>query len=68
MFAAQNTQANQQRVIEFLLRESKLPIDEVAHLYEDEIAELSVDATIKSFVPIFAIRNVQETLCQRARQ
>ena len=58
MFAARTNHANQQRVIEGLSRESEFPIDEVAHLYEDELAGLSAAASIKSFVPIFAIRNV----------
>ncbi len=68
MFAPQSSQADQQRIIEFLSRESQVPIDEVAHLYEDELAELNIGARIKSFVPIFAIRNVQETLRKRHRQ
>ena len=45
--------ASQQRAIKFLSRESELPMDEVAQLYESEIAELSASASIKSFVPIF---------------
>ena len=59
MIPLQNSQASQQRVIERLASESHIPIDEAAHLYKDEIAGLSVSASIKSFVPIFALRNVQ---------
>lgn len=66
VFAAQSRQADQKRIIEFLSRESQFPIDEVAHLYEDELAELSIGARIKSFLPIFALRNVQETLRLRS--
>lgn len=68
MFAPQSIQRNQQRIIEFLSRESQFPIDEVTRLYEAELAELSVGARIKSFLPIFATRNVQEALRARRRQ
>lgn len=68
VFAPQSSQANQQRTIERLASESQFPIDEVAHLYEEELAELSVDARIKSFLPIFALRNVQEALRKRRLQ
>ncbi len=66
MFAEQGKQADRKRLVEFLSQESKVPIDEVAHLYEDELAELDIGARIKSFLPIFAIRNVQETLRKRS--
>ena len=65
MLAPQSRQADQTRIIESLARESEFPIDEVAHLYEEELAELGIDARITSFLPIFAIRNVQEALRKR---
>lgn len=68
MFAPQRSQADQKRIIELLSRESQLPIEEVAHLYEDELAGLNESARIKAFLPIFAFRNVQETLRKRRPQ
>ena len=65
MLAPQSRQADQTRIIESLARESEFPIDEVAQLYEEELAELGIDARITSFLPIFAIRNVQEALRKR---
>ena len=65
MFASQSRKADQTRIIESLARESEFPIDEVTHLYEDELAELCVGARITSFLPIFALRNVREALRKR---
>lgn len=66
MNAAQSKKPDQTRIIESLARDSELPIDEVAVLYEDELAELGIGARITSFLPIFAIRNVQEALRKRS--
>jgi hypothetical protein len=57
-----------QRAIERLARESQVPVDEVARLYDDARAELEVGARIKSFLGIFAIRNVRKVLRQRKLQ
>lgn len=48
-----------------LAAESRLPIDEVATLYERERAELAVAARVSSYLDIFAIRNVREMLRKR---
>jgi hypothetical protein len=45
-----------------LALESQLPLDTVLDLYEDECAKLEVAARVKSFLPIFAIRNVRDRL------
>ena len=66
MFAPQGRKADQTRIIESLARESEFPVDEVAHLYEDELAELGIGARITSFLPIFALRNVREALRKRS--
>lgn len=66
MFAPQSRQADQTRIIESLARESEFPIDEVAHLYKEELAELGMGARITSFLPIFAIRNVRAALRKRS--
>ena len=70
MLAPQRRQTDQTQIIESLARESEFPIDEVAHLYEEELTELRIGARITSFLPIFAIRNVREALRKRgaARQ
>jgi len=56
---------DQKRIVAFLAEESRLPIDDVATLYEHERAELAVAARVTSFLHIFAIRNVQEILRRR---
>ncbi len=50
------------RAIEFLARESKVPFDQVASLYEQERAQLERSAHVKKFLPIFTFRNVQDQL------
>ena len=57
-----------QRTIEHLARESQVPVEEVARLYEDARAELEAGARIKGFLGIFAIRNVRRLLRQRKLQ
>jgi hypothetical protein len=54
-----------QRAIERLARESQVPVNEVARLYEDARARLAVGARIKGFLGIFALRNVRQMLRQR---
>ena len=66
MYADRSEGFHQQRAIEFLARESQVPINEVAQLYEDERAVLAVGARITGFVPIFAIRKVREILRRRS--
>jgi Protein of unknown function (DUF3562) len=62
MYSDHSKGSHQQRTIEFLARESQVPIDEVAQLYKDERAGLEVGARITGFVAIFAIRRVREML------
>jgi len=57
-----------QRAIERLARQSQMPVDEVAQLYEHARAELEVGARIKGFLGIFALRNVRKRLLQRKLQ
>jgi hypothetical protein len=58
--------SHQRRAIESLARESQVPIDEVARLYEDEWAELEDGARITRFLAIFTTRNVREMLRRRS--
>ena len=67
MYPDSSNQSHHQRAIEFLARESQAPVSEVARLYEEARAELEVGARIRSFVGIFAIRNVRKALRQRSR-
>lgn len=60
-----SARSHQQRAIEVLARESQVPVDEVAQLYEDARTQLEVGARIRSFLGIFAIRNVRKVLRQR---
>jgi len=57
--------SHDKRAIEHLARQSQMPVDEVARLYEDARAELEVGARIRGFLGIFAIRNVRKVLRQR---
>jgi hypothetical protein len=65
MFAAPDSQTEEKRIVEFLARESSVPVDEVARIYAAERAGLAEGARVANFVPIFAIRNVQEILRSR---
>ena len=58
--------SHQQHAIEFLARESQVPLDEVARLYEDERAGLAVGARITGFLPILALRKVRALLRSRS--
>jgi hypothetical protein len=60
--------SHHERAIESLARESQVPVDEVARLYDDARAELEVGARIRGFLGIFAIRNVRRVLRQRKLQ
>ena len=66
MDADQVIQSDQYLGIEFLARESHKSIEEVAELFKNEIAKLTIDAHIKTFIPIFALRNIRELLHQRS--
>jgi hypothetical protein len=56
---------DQKRIVEVLARETEVPVAEVARLFEGERARLQRGARITGFLPIFAIRNVEEILRQR---
>jgi hypothetical protein len=66
MYAERSTHSQQERAVEVLAQESHAPIDDVAQLYGNELAKLEVDARIKSFIPIIALRNVRDLLRQRS--
>lgn len=66
MPAAAEKQPDQTRIVAFLAKESQQPVADVATLYERERAELAMGAHVTKFLDIFAIRNVQEILRQRA--
>jgi hypothetical protein len=66
MYADHRKGSHDQRAIEFLAEESQVPVNEVAQLYERALAELGVGARIRSFLGIFAIRNVRKILSQRS--
>jgi hypothetical protein len=57
---------DQTRIVALLAKESQQPVADVAAIYEHERAELALGAHITKFLHIFAIRNVQEILRQRA--
>ena len=57
---------DESRIVAFLAEESQQPVADVAKLYEHERAELALGAHITKFLHIFAVRNVQEVLRNRA--
>lgn len=66
MSAPAEKQPDQSRIVAFLAKESQQPVADVAELYEHERAELALGARVTKFLHIFAIRNVQKILRQRA--
>lgn len=66
MYADHGRGFHQQRAVEFLARESQVPVTEVARLYEDEWAALEDGARITSFLAILTARNVRELLRRRS--
>ncbi|MEO5676837.1 MAG: DUF3562 domain-containing protein [Usitatibacter sp.] len=68
MLARKDKQPDQKQIVASLARESRVPIEDVAKLYEHELAELAVGAHLTKFLHIFAIRNVQEILRKRSAE
>lgn len=60
-------QPDQKRIVAYLAEQSHMPTRDIAELYENERAELAAGAHVSKFVHIFAIRNVQGILRERAR-
>jgi len=58
--------ATHERAIEALARQAHAPIDQVAWLYERELAVLEVGARITGFLTILTTRKVREILRQRS--
>jgi len=56
------TQPDQKQIVTLLAEEAHVPVTYVEKLYEHERTELAVGAQIKTFLHIFAIRNVREIL------
>ena len=54
-----------ERAIEALARESHVPIDQVAQLYELELTALKAGARITGFLTILTTRKVRALLRQR---
>ena len=54
-----------ERAIAALARQFHVPIDQVARLYERELAGLTVGARITGFLTILTTRKVREVLRQR---
>ena len=65
MAATHEKQPDQERIVASLASECHLPIGEMATLHEHERAELAPVAHVTKYLPIFAIRNVQEFLRRR---
>ncbi len=65
MPAAKEKQPDQQRIVASLAQSCRMPIGEMAVLYEHERAELAAGAHITKYLHIFATRKVLEVLHQR---
>jgi len=59
---------DQGRIIAFLAWNARMPIADVASIYERECAELATTAKLATFVQIFALRNVRDILGARSRE
>jgi Protein of unknown function (DUF3562) len=55
-----------ERAIEALAQEAHVPTDQVAQLYEHELAVLTVGARITGFLTILTFRKVRDILRQRS--
>ncbi len=67
MSAHPNLGFHHQRAIEFLADEARVPVDEVAQLYEEKWDALQVGARITGFLAILTARSVREILRQRRK-
>ena len=50
------------RAIEFLAKKTDLSVDQITKIYQRELAELTVGARVKDFLPLLTIRKVRGTL------
>jgi Protein of unknown function (DUF3562) len=62
MLSNEMTVASPTRALELMSKRCHVPQSEVTRLYERELAGLVSDARITSFLPIFAMRKVEDTL------
>jgi hypothetical protein len=53
------------RALDLIAKESQLEVADVAKLYTAELTRLTSGARIARFLPIFALRNVRESLARR---
>jgi Protein of unknown function (DUF3562) len=58
-------QPDQMRIVAALASECRVPIGEMAALYEHQRAELALGAHITKYIHIFAIRKVLEIVHER---
>jgi hypothetical protein len=65
MSASNEKQPDQGRIVASLAVECRMPVGEMAALYERERAKLAVGAHLTKFLHIFATRNVVEILRRR---
>lgn len=66
MDTERSRQSRRNPAIELLAQEWQVSIEQVEELYGIELAKLEFGARIKGFLPIFAIRKMQETRHQPA--
>ena len=58
-------QPDQKRIVATLASECRMPLDEMATLYEQERAQLALDAHVTKYLHIFATRNVLDLVRRR---
>lgn len=68
MCAQRSNESQRRRICEFLARESRAPIEEVARLYESESARLTLEARMTDYLAIITLRNVRKMLLAREKQ
>jgi hypothetical protein len=61
----EHSQSRYDPAVEDLAKEAHLEVNKVEQLYETELVNLEAGANVTGFLPIFALRNVRETLCKR---
>lgn len=65
MYTESSPHTNHESTFEYLSKEFNVPIDDVAHLYKNELVKAGVGARVTIYISIFTFRKVREILRQR---
>jgi Protein of unknown function (DUF3562) len=66
-FSTRKTPQSDEAAISALAKQTRTAVEVVRDLYEDEIATLMVQASVKNFIGVIAGRRVKQRLRERKR-